>query len=86
MHCAVVRDELQNGDVSALAEKVITRRLALFPDTTQIKTLPTGELLTIAGCDLTALVDQYNTPLYLFLPETSSAAQGVALSPGFPLA
>jgi diaminopimelate decarboxylase/diaminopimelate epimerase len=74
MHCALVRDGLQNGDVSALAEKVITRRLALFPDTTQIKTSPTGEHLTIAGCDLTALVDQYNTPLYLYDRATLDAA------------
>jgi diaminopimelate decarboxylase/diaminopimelate epimerase len=74
MHCAVARDRLQNGDARALTEKVMTRRLALFPDTTQIKTLPTGELLTIAGCDLTALVDQYNTPLYLYDRATLDAA------------
>jgi len=27
---------------------------------------PAGELLTIAGCDLTTLVDRYGTPLYLY--------------------
>jgi len=37
-------------------------RLALFPDTAAI----VNETLSIAGCDLTNLADQYGTPLYLY--------------------
>ena len=37
-------------------------RLGLFPDTTAIE----HDSLTIAGCDLTNLADQFGTPLYLY--------------------
>jgi len=37
-------------------------RLELFPDTTTIE----NDALTIGGCDLSALADEYGTPLYLY--------------------
>ena len=37
-------------------------RLDLFPDNTRIE----KEALTIAGCDLASLAEQYGTPLYLY--------------------
>ena len=45
---------------------MITKRLELFPDTSQIEETPTGRFLTIGGCDLSALADRYGTPLYLY--------------------
>jgi diaminopimelate decarboxylase/diaminopimelate epimerase len=52
----------------------LARRLALFPDTARIAAGPTGEALTVAGCDLAALADRYGTPLYLYDRATMDAA------------
>ena len=41
-------------------------RLPLFPDSTHLERSPNGERLTLAGCDLAALAEQYGTPLYLY--------------------
>jgi diaminopimelate decarboxylase len=41
---------------------LLTTRLLLFPDSTTVD----GTHLTIAGCDLTKLADQYGTPLYIY--------------------
>ncbi len=48
----------------------IADRLALFPDSTRIQ----NNSLSIAGQDLTALADQYGTPLYLYDRATLDAA------------
>src|SRR5688572_8872909 len=48
----------------------IADRLALFPDSTRIQ----NDSLSIAGQDLTALADQYGTPLYLYDRATLDAA------------
>jgi diaminopimelate decarboxylase len=45
-------------------------RLELFPDTTQIE----NDTLSIAGCDLSALADEYGTPLYLYDRATLDAS------------
>ncbi|PIU90539.1 MAG: diaminopimelate decarboxylase [Anaerolineae bacterium CG_4_9_14_0_8_um_filter_58_9] len=45
-------------------------RLELFPDTTTIE----NDALTIAGCDLFALADEYGTPLYLYDRATLDAS------------
>jgi diaminopimelate decarboxylase len=42
------------------------RRLPLFPLTTLVKESQAKKHLTIAGCDLHELVDQWGTPLYLY--------------------
>jgi len=46
------------------------QRLNLFP----LTTTTTAESLTIAGCDLNALAEQYGTPLYLYDQATMDAA------------
>ena len=45
-------------------------RLELFPDTTTIE----NDALTIGGCDLSALADEYGTPLYLYDRATLDAS------------
>ncbi len=50
------------------------KKLALFPHTAQIETTPSGEELTIAGCDLFDLAERYGTPLYLYDRATLDAA------------
>jgi diaminopimelate decarboxylase len=50
------------------------RRLSLFPDTVQIAATPRGEHLTVGGCDLDALADQYGTPLYIYDAHTIDAS------------
>lgn len=50
------------------------RRLALFPDTTQIAIRKSDELLSIAGCYLDELADFYGTPLYLYDQATLDSA------------
>ena len=49
-------------------------RLPLFPVTTAVVGDSPNERLTIAGCDLVALVDQYDTPLYLYDQATLDGA------------
>jgi diaminopimelate decarboxylase/diaminopimelate epimerase len=44
----------------------MSERLPLFPDTAEIASTASGEVLTLAGCDLAALADRYGTPLYLY--------------------
>jgi diaminopimelate decarboxylase/diaminopimelate epimerase len=61
--------------------------LALFPDTARIVSTPTGDRLTIAGCDPVVLAEQYKTPLYLYDRATcdaSVAAYRAALAAHFP--
>ncbi len=59
---------------SAIAEgrprTVISRRLALFPDTTQI----IDRALTIGGIDVMSLAREYGTPLYLYDRATMDAS------------
>lgn len=50
------------------------RRLQLFPLTTEVALHRGQGALTIAGCDLTALAAQYETPLYLYDQATMDAA------------
>jgi diaminopimelate decarboxylase len=62
----------------------VAKRLALFPITTRVETGHRSRL-TIAGCDLAELADQYGTPLYLYDRATLDAAveayrQALALS------
>jgi diaminopimelate decarboxylase len=45
---------------------LLTRRLALFPVTTQVVADQHGEHLTIGGCDLADLAGRFGTPLYLY--------------------
>lgn len=47
-------------------------RLALFPDTTRIR----NDSLTIAGHELTALADEFGTPLYVYDRATLDASAG----------
>lgn len=54
-------------------------RLSLFPATAQIKLVGNkrnnrNQQLTIAGCDLSALANEYGTPLYLYDQATLDAA------------
>ncbi|MEN8097889.1 MAG: diaminopimelate decarboxylase, partial [Chloroflexota bacterium] len=49
-------------------------RLPLFPVTTEIKPTTIGEQLTIAGCTMTELADQFGTPLYIYDAATLDAA------------
>ena len=58
-------------------------RLKLFPDTTTIE----NDALTIAGCNLSALADEYGTPLYLYDRATLDASVTVyqrALAAHYP--
>ncbi|MEZ4622648.1 MAG: alanine racemase [Caldilineaceae bacterium] len=50
------------------------QRLNLFPLTIDITPQASQPTLTIAGCDLNALADQYGTPLYLYDQATMDAA------------
>ncbi|MCB0185072.1 MAG: hypothetical protein KDE31_12445, partial [Caldilineaceae bacterium] len=49
-------------------------RLQLFPHTTAIATTHGRPHLTIAGCDLNRLADEFGTPLYLYDQATMDAA------------
>jgi diaminopimelate decarboxylase len=49
-------------------------RLALFPVTTQVKTQQGRTGLTVGGCDLIELAQQYGTPLYVYDQATLDAA------------
>lgn len=49
-----------------MPESLLSQRLELFPLTTGTKTVSGSTRLTIAGCDLRELADQYGTPLYLY--------------------
>jgi diaminopimelate decarboxylase len=49
-------------------------RLGLFPDTTRLGQARGQPALSIAGCDLSALADQYGTPLYLYDRQTMDTA------------
>lgn len=57
---------------------MLATRLPLFPlttqVTTQINTMAAGPALTIGGCDLVALAQQYGTPLYVYDQATMDAA------------
>ncbi|MBX2997742.1 MAG: diaminopimelate decarboxylase [Caldilineaceae bacterium] len=51
------------------------RRLELFPPTTRLEKMPTGaDHLSIGGCDLTTLAEQYGTPLYIYDQATLDGA------------
>lgn len=53
----------------------IEKRLQLFPLTTKVATANNNcSQLTIAGCDLSALAEQYGTPLYLYDQATMDAS------------
>jgi diaminopimelate decarboxylase/diaminopimelate epimerase len=43
-----------------------SQRRDLFPDTTEVVETPAGQVLAIAGSDLSDLADRYGTPLYLY--------------------
>lgn len=49
-----------------MPEVILRRRLELFPLSTEISHSAGISTLTIAGCDLISLADQFGTPLYLF--------------------
>jgi diaminopimelate decarboxylase len=53
---------------------MLATRLPLFPLTTELATTPAGPTLTIGGCDLAALAQQFGTPLYLYDQATMDAA------------
>lgn len=55
-----------------MTDSLFTRRLPLFPITTQMD--PESQNLTIAGCDLVSLAEEYGTPLYLFDEATLDGA------------
>jgi diaminopimelate decarboxylase len=55
---------------STSTQSQIANRLALFPDSARIQ----NDLLSIAGQDLTALANQYGTPLYLYDRATLDAS------------
>lgn len=63
-------------------------RLPLFPISTRVEgDTPQTERLTVAGCDLTALVEQHGTPLYLYDQQTMDeavAAYATALGRYYP--
>ena len=65
------------------AEAIISTRLALFPDTTQI----VEDQLTIGGANLLALAREHGTPLYVYDRSTMDAAVAAyrsALSEYYP--
>jgi diaminopimelate decarboxylase len=49
-------------------------RLALFPETVEVVTTARGERLAVAGCELDALADRHDTPLYIYDAHTVEAA------------
>ncbi|HSR32823.1 MAG TPA: diaminopimelate decarboxylase, partial [Anaerolineae bacterium] len=49
-----------------MGEYNVSKRLALFPDTTRIETVVGVERLSIADCDLDELAREHDTPLYLY--------------------
>jgi len=49
-----------------MIDDLVRRRLEIFPLSTQIREQDGGSQLEIAGCSLTALAEEYGTPLYLF--------------------
>ena len=50
------------------------KRLQLFPKSTKIRRVDGVERLAIGGCDLTELVEEYGTPLYLYDQSSLDAA------------
>jgi diaminopimelate decarboxylase len=63
------------------------KRLQLFPVTTKIETSSGAPQLSIAGCDLVQLAEEYGTPLYLYDQATmdaSFAAYHAALADTYP--
>ncbi len=50
--------------------KIINNRLQLFPNSAKVE----GDGLSIAGCDLNGLANQYGTPLYLYDRTTLDAS------------
>ncbi|HUH96106.1 MAG TPA: diaminopimelate decarboxylase [Anaerolineales bacterium] len=64
---------------------LIADRLALFPDSTRIR----NDTLTVGGCSLASLADQYGTPLYVYdrlTMDASVAAYRGALRAHYPAA
>lgn len=57
-----------------MGEYLVGRRMALFPITAALKPGESGGQLTVAGCDLANLAEQYGTPLYLYDRQTLDAA------------
>ncbi len=57
-----------------MSEYDATKRLELFPHTTEIETASGGERLVIGGCHLGELAGQYGTPLYVYDQATLDAA------------
>jgi diaminopimelate decarboxylase len=58
-----------------LMDLLMERRLALFPLTTRVVETAAGHsVLTIGGCDLAALAQEYGTPLYIYDALTLDAA------------
>ena len=53
---------------------MLAKRLPLFPLTTEITATPFGQSLSISGCDLATLAQQYGTPLYVYDQATMDAA------------
>ena len=56
------------------------RRLALFPESTQVVKEPGGWRLSIGGCDLAGLAGHYGTPLYLYDAATLETAVATYLA------
>lgn len=52
----------------------MAKRLQLFPKSTEIRRADGVDQLTIGGCDLAALADEYGTPLYLYDQSSLDAA------------
>ena len=68
-------------------ETSVGKRLELFPITARVETAAGKEWLTIAGCDLGDLAEQYGTPLYLYDQATMDRAvetYGQALAASYP--
>lgn len=65
---------------------LLDARLPLFPITTTVEDRDTGPTLCIDGCDLTALVATYGTPLYVYDQATMDAAADAyrAAGAGYP--
>lgn len=60
-----------------MSKSLVTSRLPLFPNTTRIETGPGSSYLSIAGCDLESLANQYGTPLYLYDQATMDASVAI---------
>ena len=59
-----------------MPDSSLSRRLPLFPLTTEVLIADGSPHLTIAGCNLAQLVDQYGTPLYVYDRLTLDTAVG----------